>query len=48
MSFRPFINMFRLGPNEYEARKDSVAQEPFPRKTTIDNRQYKNVALGFS
>lgn len=30
MSFGPFINMFMLGPNEYEAREDSVAQKLFP------------------
>lgn len=48
MSFRPFINMFMLGPNEYEAREDNVAQKLFPRETKIDNRQYKNGAFGSS
>lgn len=48
MSFRPFINMFMLGPNEYEAREHSIAQKLFPRETKIDNRQYNNVAIGFS
>lgn len=38
MSFRPFINMFMLGPNKYEACEDSVAQKLFPRETKIDNR----------
>lgn len=47
MSFKPFINMLMLGPNEYEAQEDSVAYILFPRKTKIDNRQYKNGALGF-
>lgn len=36
-----------LGPNEYEAQEDSVAHIPFPRKTKIDNGQYKNGAFRF-
>lgn len=47
MSFKPFRNMFVIDPNEYEAQEDSVAHILFPRKTKIDNRQYKNGAFKF-